>query len=56
MPVEIKELIIKTEISSSTGNRLMGAKDKQLDKLRKQILEECKRIISSAAKKDTSRR
>jgi hypothetical protein len=56
MPVEIRELIIKTEISTNTSNRLTGAKDKNLDRLKKQILEECKRIISSAAKKNISRR
>jgi hypothetical protein len=56
MPIEIRELIIKTEISSSGYNKTAYAKDKQLEKLRKQLLEECKKLVSPAAKRTTHKR
>jgi len=46
MPIEIRELIIKTEISSASRNNTGGLKEKDLSAMKKQLLEECKRIIS----------
>ncbi|MRX41855.1 hypothetical protein GJU43_21440 [Flavobacterium sp. LC2016-23] len=46
MPIEIRELIIKTEIVSSHAKHSSVAKEKELSLLRKQLLEECKRLIA----------
>jgi hypothetical protein len=45
MPVEIRELIIKTQIVSTNTKNSSLAKEKELSLLRKQLLEECKRMI-----------
>ncbi|MEO8533703.1 MAG: DUF5908 family protein [Flavobacterium sp.] len=46
MPIEIRELIIKTEIVSTNTRNSAVAKEKELSLLRKQLLEECKRLIA----------
>ena len=43
MPVEIRELIIKTSISINERITTVSAiKEKELDTLKKQLLDECK--------------
>ncbi len=44
MPVEIRELVIKTEIRSETHNPQTGASKGDLDNLRNQLLREIKRV------------
>jgi len=56
MPIEIRELIIKTEISSATANSSGGVKEKDFQLLKKQLLEECRRIISENTKKSDDKR
>lgn len=56
MPIEIRELIIKTEISSTSGRHSGGVKEKELNLLKKQLLEECKRIISENTKRSDYKR
>ncbi|MGH2664795.1 DUF5908 family protein [Flavobacterium sp.] len=46
MPIEIRELIIKTEIVSTNTKNSSLAKEKELSLLKKQLLEECKRLIA----------
>ncbi|WP_264537870.1 DUF5908 family protein [Flavobacterium sp. N1736] len=46
MPIEIRELIIKTEIVTTNTKNSSVVKEKELSLLRKQVLEECKRLIA----------
>ena len=55
MPIEIRELIIKTEISSASGYHSGGVKEKELNLLKKQLLAACKQIISENLKKRDKR-
>ena len=52
MPVEIRELVIRTEISSANRSRPVAASEKELAALKMQLLEECKRMILLNAKKN----
>ncbi|MBI3134485.1 MAG: hypothetical protein HYZ14_07380 [Bacteroidetes bacterium] len=56
MPVEIRELIIKTEISSGGKNASGGIKPSEINALKKQLLEECRRIILEKTKKNSYKR
>jgi hypothetical protein len=56
MPIEIRELVIKTEISTGNGSSAKGVKEKELALFKKQMLEECKRLIADQAKKNTFKR
>jgi hypothetical protein len=56
MPVEIRELIIKTEISVGDRNYSSGIKEDDFQSLKKQVLEECKKIITERTKKSTYKR
>lgn len=56
MPIEIRELIIKTEIVSNNTKNLAVAKEKELSLLRKQLLEECKRLIAEKNQENSYKR
>jgi hypothetical protein len=56
MPIEIRELIIKTQILTTDRNAPAGIKEKDLNLLKKQVLEECKRIISGSAERNSYKR
>lgn len=56
MPIEIRELIIKTEISSTAKNNAFDMGVKELEILKTQLLEECKRIIATKTKKNIHKR
>ena len=57
MPIEIRELIIKTEIfTKKEVSNLNAITHKDLAKLRIQLLEECKRIITDKTKKNNNKR
>jgi hypothetical protein len=56
MPIEIRELIIKTEIVSVNTKYSSGIKEKELSILRKQLLEECKRLISEKNQENSYKR
>jgi len=56
MPIEIRELIIKTEVSSSGGNRETFANERELHMMRERLLDECKKMIAAQARKDRSKR
>jgi len=46
MPIEIRELVIKTEIVSLKNRNGLNVKEKDMLTLKNTIIEECKRIIS----------
>lgn len=54
MPIEIRELLIKTEIVSNARRNHNGIKDKDVAQLKKTILEECKRMIADQTGKKNS--
>jgi len=56
MPIEIREIIIKTEISASGHNHHAGIREKDLNALKKQLFEECKKIISGSTTRNTYKR
>ncbi|WP_157262333.1 DUF5908 family protein [Pedobacter sp. PACM 27299] len=56
MAIEIRELIIKTEISVGDRNYLSGIKEEDLRQLKKQIMEECRKIIAERTKKTSYKR
>lgn len=55
MPIEIRELIIRTEISSQARNNGSAVKEKQLEKLRSRLLDECRQMLNTG-KRNLSRR
>jgi len=55
MPVEIRELIIKTEISTNT-EREASMNNQQLIVLKEELSEMCKRMFSEEIKKKNYRR
>jgi hypothetical protein len=57
MAIEIRELIIRTEVTSiGRGNGQADSKDKQVEKMKKQLLQEVKRMISAASRKNIHKR
>ncbi|MFH6990875.1 DUF5908 family protein [Flavobacterium sp. FlaQc-48] len=56
MPIEIRELIIKTEIVSTNTKNSAVAKEKEISLLRKQLLEECKRLIAEKNQENSYKR
>ncbi len=56
MPIEIRELIIKTEISNINNKGVFDVEAKEIEMLKTQLLEECKRIIAIKIKKNTYKR
>jgi hypothetical protein len=56
MPVEIREIIIKTEISATDRKDSHGMKIKDMNALKKQLLNECKRLIAERTKKNNYKR
>lgn len=56
MPVEIRELVIRTEISSVSGNAAGKAGSTEIRNVKKQILEECKRLIAEKTKRSVNKR
>lgn len=56
MPIEIRELIIKTEVTVGGTQRNVFAEEKQLAEIKKQLLEECRRFIKANNKKQLIKR
>jgi hypothetical protein len=56
MPVEIRELVIKTEISSATRTAHTHARDRQWEKLKKQLLEECRQMVAAETRRNIHKR
>jgi hypothetical protein len=61
MPVEIKELVIKTILDRSTQNNNLSSQEiqieikRQLELYKSQIIDNCIEIISEASKKQGER-
>ncbi len=55
MPIEIRELIIKTEVSTSIIDT-QRMKNQDLSKLKNEVLEACKRMLQAEYKKQNNRR
>lgn len=51
MPVEIREIIIRTDISTGSRERAGAAGLKELEKLKQQIRNECMQLIAANTKK-----
>ena len=49
MPVEIKEIVIKTEVQSQVNNDA-------LDRLRDQIMEDCRKLIKKETQSKSKQR
>ncbi|WP_162996669.1 DUF5908 family protein [Mucilaginibacter celer] len=56
MPVEIRELIIKTAISTGAARQSEGIKEKDLNAMKRQLLEECKRLFADTKKRNDNKR
>lgn len=56
MPVEIRELVIRTEVLSAARTRAGTVKEKDLAMLRRQIMEECRRMIGERTSKTIYKR
>jgi len=50
MPVEIREIIIRTEILSTARHKTSDVGNKELKAWKKQLLEECRRMIAGNKK------
>lgn len=55
MPIEIRELIIKTEVRSEMPAPSKPS-ERELDALRAKLLRECKRLMSGSTKNNTYKR
>lgn len=56
MPVEIREIIIRTEITAAGRLKTGVAENKDLKVWKKQLLEECKRIVAGNSKRIINKR
>lgn len=56
MPIEIRELIVKTEISAMNGPESKNIKDRDLAVLKRKLLDECKKLIASSVKNNQYKR
>jgi hypothetical protein len=56
MAIEIRELIIKTEITATERPGLSEIKEKQFEKMKKQLLQEVKRMLSEVSKRNKNTR
>lgn len=52
MPIEIRELIIKTEIKTVHENLNSKRNAQDTSKLKEEVLETCRRMISEAQKRE----
>jgi len=56
MPVEIREIIIRTVISATDRNHSSGGREEDFQRLRRLVLDECKKIIAEKTKKSNNKR
>jgi hypothetical protein len=56
MPIEIREINIKTEINSGGKPGAVSLTSKEIESIRKQLLDECKQIIALSSKKNGTKR
>lgn len=51
MPVEIREITIRTDVSSGNRERQGALSARELEKLKQQLRNECMRMLSANTKK-----
>lgn len=56
MPIEIREITIKTQIVSGGSNSPNYIKERDFNAFRKRILEECRILISNGVKRKNYKR
>jgi len=56
MPIEIRELVIKTEIKSALQSATASHQRHDISRLKDELLETCKRMISESHKKEKYKR
>jgi hypothetical protein len=56
MPIEIREIIIKTKIVTSDQSNSTALNNRQLNNMKKELLKECKRTILETAKRINHKR
>ncbi|WP_366125125.1 DUF5908 family protein [uncultured Winogradskyella sp.] len=56
MPIEIRELIIKTEVNTNDKYNQNGISKDDITNLKRQLLEECKRIITKSKRRNNYKR
>lgn len=56
MPIEIRELIIKTEVRTTDLNTQNTIKSEDLLLLKSQLLEDCKRMLTEGNKRASYKR
>lgn len=56
MPIEIRELVIKTEIQTKSVDERTIVQYEELRTFKKQLLEECKRLLQKQSKRNSHKR
>lgn len=56
MPIEIRELIIKTEVRTANSVTSTAIRDHDLSMLKDQLLDSCKRMIQEQTKRTNYKR
>ena len=56
MAIEIRELIIKTEIIATERPGMSNEKEKQFEKMKKQVLQEVKKMLMAANRRSINKR
>lgn len=56
MPVEIREIIIRTDISGADQRRSAATRERELNQLRRELMEECRQIIVKNNRKTGQKR
>jgi succinyl-CoA synthetase beta subunit len=56
MPIEIREIIIKTQVVSGDRGRPAGVREKDLNLVKRQLIEECKRMIRENTERSNYKR
>ncbi|MEP2935620.1 MAG: DUF5908 family protein [Gilvibacter sp.] len=56
MPIEIRELVIKTEVRTETAGLSNDQTQQELYELKQQLLDDCKRLISEIKTREKRRR
>ena len=56
MAIEIREIVIKTEIRTSSSRNKTKMVKGDLDQIKRELLDECKRIIFESTKKKIYKR
>jgi hypothetical protein len=56
MPVEIREIVIKTVIQSNENSPKKGFTNERLQTVKRELMEECKRLINQNNKNNRKKR